>query len=108
MRNIFSERGLVTELLDRLRRLEELYTILADRQTVKASYTVEEVSKIICRSKFCVREYCRKGRVHATKAACGRGRSREWRISHQELQRLRNEGLLPLPEKSSTDGRAAF
>jgi len=49
------------------------------------------------KAEFTVREWCRQGRVEAGKRPCGRGRSREWTVSHKELTRLRNEGLLPLP-----------
>ena len=30
---------------------------------------------------------------------CGRGCEEEWRISHEELERIQNEGLLPIPER---------
>jgi hypothetical protein len=42
-----------------------------------------------------VREWCRLGRVAASERACGRGKFQEWIVSHEELTRLRNEGLLP-------------
>ncbi|MGD0141448.1 MAG: hypothetical protein ABSD28_21535, partial [Tepidisphaeraceae bacterium] len=67
----------------------------------KSSYTTAEFGRLIRVSNWYARELCRKGRVHATKANSGRGRSCEWRISHQELLRYQKEGLLPLPEKSS-------
>ncbi len=107
MKNILTSRGVETELLDRLTRIEELMNTLAGRQMVKDFYTVEEVAKLMNRSAYCVREWCRGRRVHATKAASGRGRSCEWRLSHAELQRLRNEGLLPLLRKSNTTMRVA-
>ena len=28
--------------------------------------------------------------------ACGRGRAKEWRVAHEEVQRIKAEGLLPL------------
>ena len=34
-------------------------------------------------------------RIHAEKKKCGRGPASEWIISHSELSRVRNEGLLP-------------
>jgi hypothetical protein len=33
--------------------------------------------------------------VYASKRACGRGHAKEWIISHEELTRIQNEGLLP-------------
>ncbi len=43
-----------------------------------------------------MREWFRLGRIRAEKRPCGRGRSQEWMINHDELTRIRNEGLLPL------------
>jgi len=42
---------------------------------------------------FCVQ------RINAFKAMCGRGSEDEWRVSHRELERIQNEGLLPVPER---------
>ena len=43
-----------------------------------------------------MREWCRNRRIKAEKRECGRGRSREWVISHDEVKRIQNEGLLRL------------
>jgi hypothetical protein len=69
---------------------------LIEQEPAKEYYTTAEVAKILGRAEFTVREWCRGGRVWAEKRQCGRGRSREWMISHEELQRIQNEGLLPL------------
>ena len=63
--------------------------------TVKESYTTNEVAVILNRRPYTVREWCRLGRVKASRAHAGRGEVEEWRISHQELLRGQNEGLLP-------------
>ena len=63
---------------------------------MKDWYTVAEVAEILGKAEFTVREWCRLGRVYASKRACGRGTSQEWIIAHEELTRIRNEGLLPL------------
>jgi hypothetical protein len=60
-------------------------------------YSCEETAEMVGRSAFTVREWCRLGRIHAEKRSTGRGRSREWMISAEEVQRFRNEGLLPDP-----------
>jgi Helix-turn-helix domain len=65
-------------------------------------YSTCEFATTLGRSEFTVREWCRLGRIHAEKRACGRGSTREWMISASELQRVRDEGLLPDPNKYLT------
>lgn len=81
---------------DRLDRIEELLLTLISQKQHKEYYSTAEVAEILGRAEFTVREWCRLGRIWAEKRPCGRGRSKEWMISHEELQRIRNEGLLPL------------
>ena len=81
---------------DRLDRIEELLMTLVSQKQQKEYYSTAEVAEILDRAEFTVREWCRLGRIWAEKRSCGRGRSKEWMISHEELQRIRNEGLLPL------------
>jgi hypothetical protein len=88
-------------VLERLDRLEALLTQLVQQRAVKDWYTTAEVAQLLGRAEFTVREWCRLGRVNARKRACGRGRSQEWAISHQELPRIRNEGLLAQPRTST-------
>lgn len=76
--------------------LSEIHDLLSRRQATKDWYTVREVAEILERSEFTVREWCRLGRVFASKRACGRGNSKEWIISDEELRRIQNEGLLSL------------
>jgi hypothetical protein len=83
---------------DRRSRIEQMLAVLVQRQTVKDWYTTGEVGEILGKSEYTVREWCREGRVHAVKRPVGRGRSKEWIVSHAELTRLRNEGLLPVRE----------
>ena len=85
------------ELVDRLDRIETLLASLVEQRTVKEWYSTAEVSRLLGRAEFTVREWCRLGRVHAQKKKSGRGVASEWIISHDELTRVRNEGLLPDP-----------
>lgn len=89
---------LVDELLGRLRRIETSLDQLMRQHTVKEWYTTDEVATIVDKAPFTVREWCRHGRVKAAKRACGRGKSREWIISRDELMRLQTDGLLAEPE----------
>ena len=84
------------DVLERLARIEAALDLLIQQRTVKDWYTTAEVASILMKSDFTVREWCRHRRVHAEKRRCGRGISQEWIISHDELQRIQNEGLLPL------------
>jgi hypothetical protein len=86
-----------TDFVERLERIETLLQSLVEQRTIKDWYSTTEVAKIVGKAEFTVREWCRLGRVRAKKKACGRGISSEWIISHEELVRVRNEGLLPDP-----------
>ena len=85
------------ELLTRLDKIEALLAVLVEQRTVKEWYSTAEIAAILGRAEFTVREWCRLGRVRAEKKKCGRGPASEWIVSHAELTRLRNEGLLALP-----------
>lgn len=95
--------GWIARLDARLSGVEEVLVALRDyleqRKTVKESYTTIEAAALLGKRPYTVREWCRLGRIHATKAMCGRGGDVEWRIAHEELERFRNEGLLPLPDR---------
>jgi transposase len=76
--------------------IKGMLACLIQREQVKQCYSTAEVAAVLGRAEYTVREWCRQGRVVARKKSSGRGRSGEWLISHEELMRLRNEGLLPL------------
>src|SRR4051794_4502780 len=82
---------------ERLDRIEEMLRTLVEQRTVRDWYTVAEVSKILGKAEFTVREWLRLGRARSERRMSGRGNSLEYRISHEELTRLQNEGLLPDP-----------
>jgi hypothetical protein len=79
----------------RLERIEAALRLLVRQRTVKDFYTTAEVAEALGRAAYTIREGCRAGRIRARKKPCGRGKGGEWLVSHEELTRLLNEGLLP-------------
>ena len=82
-------------LEERLDKIESMLVMLVERQTVRDWYTTEQLAQLVGKSEFTVREWCRLGRIHAEKRRSGRGAHPAWVISHEELQRLQRDGLLP-------------
>ena len=85
----------IDTVFQRLTRIEEALQTLVREKTVKESYSTAEVASLLGKSDYTVREWCRQGRVLASKKAYTRGAHPEWLISHEELQRVRSEGLRP-------------
>ncbi len=83
------------EMLRRLERIEEALRLLTQQNVVQAFYSTGDVAQIMGKAEFTVREWCRLGRIKAEKRSCGRGNSKEWIVSHEELQRVQSLGLLP-------------
>lgn len=71
------------------------------QRSVKDWYTTAELAEILGRSEFTVREWCRLGRIKAQMRASGRGLTQAWIVSHAELVRYQNFGLLPVPRCST-------
>lgn len=90
-------------VLDKLRHIEERLKDLTEARTRREWYTVEEAAALLHRRPFTVREWCRLRRVRADKRTSGRGLSREWRIHHDELVRIQNEGLIPVDDSLNGD-----
>ncbi|MCA9195637.1 MAG: helix-turn-helix domain-containing protein [Planctomycetales bacterium] len=87
----------MTELvLQRLERIEQQLEQLLSAKVHQEWYDTKTVAEILGKSHYCVREWCRNRRCRAQKRAVGRGSAKEWMISHEELQRIKSEGLLPL------------
>jgi excisionase family DNA binding protein len=67
-------------------------------------YSVDEVAKLLGKSRYTVREWCRHGQINAVKRAERRGCSALWSISAKEIARYRNEGLLGInPERNNVN-----
>ena len=82
-------------LEERLERMEAMLAVLVNQQQVRAWYSVEEFARIVGRAEITCREWCRHGRIKAEKKASGRGAHASWAISHSELLRFQQSGLLP-------------
>ena len=76
-------------------KVTEIRELLTQPESQRDWYSIAEVAKLLSRAEFTVREWARLGRIYASKRACGRGSSQEWMISAKEVDRIRNEGLLP-------------
>jgi len=80
-------RDLLSKLLDRLET----------QKPRKSAYTVAETAELLGKRPFTVRQWCRNNRVNARKRPVGRGATNEWEVSAEEIERIRNHGLLPDP-----------
>jgi hypothetical protein len=88
----------------RLDRIEELLRALVEQRQIKDWYSVNEVAQLLGKAPFTIREHARLLRIRAEKRTTGRGPYSEWMISHEELERIRNEGLLPVPKAFARSG----
>lgn len=85
-------RGRLDHLDERLDRIEQRLAL----SIAKESYLVEEAAERLNRKPWTVRQWCNKGQVKGAKKVRGKGRTGEWRIPHEELLRLQNDGPLPV------------
>ena len=88
------------EVIARLERIEQAIYALVGQRTGKEWFNTAEAAGLLGKAEFTVREWCRHGRIRARKRPTGRGRSKEWMISQEEVGRVQNEGLLPLPKNA--------
>lgn len=94
------ESPTTSAVLEKLGRIEEKLDALLSQAIPQDYYSVADVARLVDRAEFTVRQWCLQGRIKAEKRPCGRGLTREWMISRDELQRLRSEGLLPTDRQS--------
>ncbi len=78
---------------ERMDRIERMLGTLIERQQARQWYGIEEFARMVGRSEFTCRHWCRSGRISASKKISGRGPHPAWAISHDELQRYQREGL---------------
>jgi len=90
-----NELAFLQRLESKLDRLQEALALVR----VKECYSADEVAAHVGRSAWVVRQWCNKGQVPgAYKIRIGRGKKGEWRIPHESMVRIQNEGPLPLAE----------
>lgn len=86
-------------LLQDAQREEMLNTLRAEFRPRPAgtrhSYSVDEVATMLGKTPYTVREWCRAGRLHASKRQERRGGAERWSIAAEELARYQDDGLLP-------------
>jgi transposase len=75
-------------ILERLDRIERAQAISA----VKESYTTTEAAERLGRSNWTVRQWCNKGQVEGAYKVHGKGRTGEWRLTHEAVAALQNRG----------------
>jgi len=85
----------VDALAEQVAKLTSMLEEMKDRKPPKEQYSISEAAEIVGRSEYQVREWCREGRLKAEKRGTGRGRHKEWMVSHDELDRYRSRGLNP-------------
>lgn len=79
---------------ERLERIDAMIAVLVERQQAREWYSIEEFARLVRRSEFTCREWCRHGRIQAQKKDSGRGAHASWVVSHGELLRYQRSGLL--------------
>lgn len=67
------------------------------------AYTVDDVATMLGKDSYTVRDWCRLGRINASKRHERRGRSALWSISAEEVTRYHNEGMLPIDPSRNSD-----
>ncbi|WZO99371.1 hypothetical protein EP7_000976 [Isosphaeraceae bacterium EP7] len=85
------------EMCERLERIELMLARLLERETIKDHYSTDEFARLVGKAEFTVREWCRLGRIEAEKRQSGRGAYAAWVVSHSELLRYQQHGLMTRP-----------
>jgi transposase len=80
------------EILARLDRMERAQGL----SVVKEAYTTEEAAERLGRSEWTVRQWCNKGQVEGAYKVHGKGRTGEWRLTHEAVSALQSRGPAPV------------
>jgi hypothetical protein len=92
--NTIVNSGIEAQLAEMRSMLIEIQGLLASPKEVRECYTVEEVAALVSKTPYTVREWCRHGRINASKRSERRGGFELWSISAAEVARYKDEGLL--------------
>lgn len=87
----------LTQIEERLAAVTE--NAPAVNSTRREYYGVAEFAKLVGKSEYTVREWCRLFRIKAEKCESGHGDYKAWKIPADELTRYRDHGLLKLPSR---------
>ncbi len=91
--------GAMPDIIGQLSEMRSMLHIIMEKldrpATTRAFYTVEEAARLLSRTPYTVREWCRQGRINAVKRTERRGGATLWSIAAAEIERFKNEGLLP-------------
>lgn len=90
-----SVEGHLLQIEGQLSTIKELDETFGNRKF----FSVAEFAKLVGKSEYTVREWCRLGRINSEKAETGYGDSKSWKIPASELLRYRDHGLLPVPTR---------
>lgn len=94
-----ASESLLREIIERLDRIERFQTLAV----VKEAYTTEDAAEKLGRSEWTVRNWCNKGQVEGAYKVRGKGRTGEWRLTHEAVVNLQSKG--PAPEGTFTTTR---
>jgi predicted ATPase with chaperone activity len=85
MRRLEDLCGQILDRLDRMERNQEM-------AVVKNAYTTEAAAKRLGRSVWTVRQWCNKAQVRGAYKVRGKGRTGEWRLTHDAVVELQSRG----------------
>jgi len=84
------------EVVNRIRELEKtvspIWQHYEHETPAKDWHTIAEMAEILGKAEFTVREWCRRGRVCASKQAWSRRNSHEWIVSREEVDHIAMRG----------------
>jgi len=92
----------MTNIDERLEKIEAMLVVLVERPQMREWYTTQEFAQAVGKADFTIRGYCRLQRLRAEKRQSGRGAHPQWVLPHAELLRYQKEGLLPYRRPASS------